>query len=31
MKIEHVAAVGTVVVVIKDRVAEKRASRTIDE
>ena len=26
-----VAAVGTVVVVIKDRVAEKRASRTIDE
>ncbi|SFC02782.1 hypothetical protein [Butyrivibrio sp. YAB3001] len=26
-----VAAVGTFVVVIKDRVAEKRASRTIDE
>ena len=26
-----VAAVGTVVVVIKDRAAEKRASRTIDE
>ncbi|SES41422.1 hypothetical protein SAMN04487884_14416 [Butyrivibrio fibrisolvens] len=26
-----VAAVGTAVVVIKDRVAEKRASRTIDE
>ena len=26
-----VAAVGTVVVVIKDRVAEKRASRIIDE
>lgn len=26
-----VAAVGTVVVAIKDRVAEKRASRTIDE
>ena len=26
-----VAAVGTVVVVIRDRVAEKRASRTIDE